>query len=87
LTGRSRKTFLPAEYQCGKRPEDLRDESDQKESGNGAKHSNPGDWHEPYFLLRRLGWAFAVKGVANLILCLWILLVKKQISVSAHQKI
>ena len=33
------------------------------------------------------GWAFAVKGVANLILCLWIFLVKKQISVSAYQKI
>ena len=33
------------------------------------------------------GWAFAVKGVANLILCVWIFVIRGRISVSAHQKI
>jgi hypothetical protein len=33
------------------------------------------------------GWAFAVKGVANLILCVWFFMIRGRISVSAHQKI
>jgi hypothetical protein len=32
------------------------------------------------------GWAFAVKGVASLILCMWIFMIKNRISVSLLQK-
>jgi MFS family permease len=32
------------------------------------------------------GWAFAIKGAANLILCVWILMIKGRISASLHQK-
>jgi len=32
------------------------------------------------------GWAFAIKGAANLILCVWIFMVKGRISASLHQK-